>query len=392
MLHTSQELDQPKVNPTTPNTETLGTQPFGLHAIIDINRFPSLTKLLRVTALVRGFITCLQTKRKFTGITSTDLEEAETLWINTVQKSTFPEEIENLQQNNRQGCLIKQLKLFLDEKGMLRCYGRLHNATIAYDAKFPILLPKYHQFTDLVIEDAHSKVLHAGVGTTLVHIRQRFWIINGRQRVKAILHKCVKCRKVTGTSYRQPVTPPLPKCRVTESQPFAITGVDFSGAMNIKSESGSNKAYICLFTCAVTRAVHLEVVPNLSTATFLHAFRRFVARRSLPQKMISDNASTYTLAAEELRQLFRKQKVNEYLTYLCTEWQFIPKRAPWFCGFWERLIGMTKTLIKKVLGKAQITFTELATIVTEIEAVINNGRLTYVSHSINDAEPLTLHT
>ena len=109
----------------------------------------------------------------------------------------------------------------------------------------------------------------------------------------------------------------------------------------------------------------------------------------MPRQVISDNASTYLSAAEELKQLFQSPSLKKPFSNRGIEWKFIPKRAPWYGGFWERLIGMTKTVIKKVLGRARINLIALQTLVTEIEAVLNDRPLTYVSSDVNDIEPLT---
>ena len=126
-----------------------------------------------------------------------------------------------------------------------------------------------------------------------------------------------------------------------------------------------------------------------SVPTFLLAFRRFAARRSLPQVMMSDNATTYTSAAEELTELLSSEEIKPELGRKGIEWKFIPKRAPWFGGYWERLIGLTKASIKKTLGRAHITLPTLQTIVTEVEAVLNDRPMTYISDDITDPEPLT---
>ncbi|XP_052245628.1 uncharacterized protein LOC127854604 [Dreissena polymorpha] len=169
-----------------------------------------------------------------------------------------------------------------------------------------------------------------------------------------------------------------------------VTGLDFTGALNVKEKSGSeSKAYVCLFTCACTRTVLLEVVPNLSEESFLNAFRRFSSRKSLPTTMISDNATTYMAAASHLKKLFQSPSLQETLRNQGTEWRFIPKRAPWYGGWWESLIGLTKTSMKKTLGRAYVSLESLQTIVTEIEATMNDRPITHVSTSIADPEPLT---
>ena len=118
--------------------------------------------------------------------------------------------------------------------------------------------------------------------------------------VGRLLKKCVVCSCVVGKPFTVPDPPPLPQARVQEGPQFDVTGIDFTGAMYVKNEGsfGESKVYVCLFTCACTRAVHLEVVTDLSEKTFMLAFRRFAARRSLPLLVLSDNASTYMSASK----------------------------------------------------------------------------------------------
>ena len=122
--------------------------------------------------------------------------------------------------------------------------------------------------------------------------------------VKKLLRRCVVCTRLTGKPYRAPDPPPLPKVRITNPTPFSVCGVDFTGALYVHEGNTERKIYICFFTCATTRAVHLEIVLNIIVESFMLAFQRFASRRSLPRRMISDNASTYLAAADELQQLF----------------------------------------------------------------------------------------
>lgn len=256
------------------------------------------------------------------------------------------------------------------------------------DTKFPYLLPKSHHLTNLIVYAVHAQ-LHAGVNSTVTAIRQQYWIPSARQLVRQFLRKCVPCRKTSGKAYPIPESPPLPKARTTEGKPFEVTGVDFTGALYTRDHGTESKAYLCLFTCGLSRAVHLEVVQDLSVETFLRAFQRFAARKSLPRLLLSDNASTFESAAEELRKLMNSKELAETLNTRGVKWNFIPKRAPWYGGFWERMIGMTKSILKKVLGRSFITLEALQTLVVEIEAVLNDRPLTYQSADILDPEPLT---
>ncbi|XP_063442079.1 uncharacterized protein LOC134722391 [Mytilus trossulus] len=191
--------------------------------------------------------------------------------------------------------------------------------------------------------DAHISHLHSELSSSVTLIRQTYWIPTIRQVANSILRKCVTCKKVKGRPYTAPDPPPLPQDRLREAPPFTVKGVDFTGVLTVKNNDGTtSKAYICLFTCASTRAVHLEVVDNLTEETFILAFRRFVSRKSLPKTMITDNASTYIAAAKHIENLTRSASLTETLNNYGTKWTFIPKRAPWYGGFWERLIGITK--------------------------------------------------
>ena len=145
-------------------------------------------------------------------------------------------------------------------------------------------------------------------------IRQRYWILSARQVIRKLHYNCVICRKVQGKPYQTPDPPPLIKERTQNAHPFEFTGVDFTGALYVRDRSDHNKVYVCLFTCAITRAVHLEIVTDLRVGTFTQAFRRFSGHKSLPKVLISDNASTYMAAAEELLKLFNSALLTETLS------------------------------------------------------------------------------
>ena len=188
-----------------------------------------------------------------------------------------------------------------------------------------------------------------------------YWIPTARQYVKALLRRCVVCKKHSGKPYTAPDPAPLPKMRMQDARSFSVTGVDFTGALYVHHGGEEIKVYVCLFTCATSRAIHLEVVTDLSTETFLLAFQHFVGRRSTPRLMVSDNATTFQAAAEELKTLSSSEEVRAVLNREGVTCRFIPKKAPWFGGFWEHLIDLTKSAIKKVLGRAHVSLQVLQT-------------------------------
>ena len=373
-------------------SDTGEPQHHGIHCIIDVFRYSQLYKLLSVTSYVLRFYNNLRhpTSKNLGPVTTKELSTARLVWIQNCQSQAYSKEIANLKEKSgKRLMLVRQLRLFLDSHGYLRCGGRIHNAPLDELAKFPYLLPANHAFTRLLVHATHVKLCHAGVNSTITALRQSYWIPTIRQCVKKILRKCVVCIKLIGKPYRIPDPPPLPKLRIEQPNPFKVTGVDFTGALYTRDSGTERKVYICLFTCATTRAVHLEVVLDLTLESFMLAFRKFTSRRSTPTTMISDNASTYLAAAEELTSLFQSPSLKTALEHHGVTWKFIPKRAPWHGGFWERLVGLTKQSLRKVLGRAFVTLPVLQTIVVEIEATLNDRPLTYVSADVTDVEPLT---
>lgn len=162
--------------------------------------------------------------------------------------------------------------------------------------------------------------------------------------------------------------------------------------MYVKTKGQPAKAYIALFTCAVTRAVHLELVSDQTTENVLLALKRFIARRGLCRIIYSDNARTFKRADKDLKELWQMIKGSE-LTKLFTDkgitWKFIAERAAWWGGSWERLVRSVKTCLKRVLGKASLNFEELTTILAEVEAVLNSRPLSYVHSDALEPQPLT---
>ena len=172
---------------------------------------------------------------------------------------------------------------------------------------------------------------------------------------------------------------PLMEARLKKAPAFNTTGLDYAGPVYGKDFPGE-KFYILLFTCAVTRAVHLELVNSLSLTHFLLAFRRFVSRRGLPKTVFSDNAKTFKSASTELLKLYGSN--SPY-------WRFSVPRAPWWGGWWERMVRNMKVSLKKTIGLKSLERTELETLLTEVEACLNSRPLTFVGDDIDNGHPLT---
>ncbi|GBM29083.1 hypothetical protein AVEN_112143-1, partial [Araneus ventricosus] len=218
----------------------------------------------------------------------------------------------------------------------------------------------------------------------MTNLREEFWILKYRKTVLKVVKNCVICKRFDARPIETP-TAPLPVHRLRAASVFEITGVDFTGPLYLK---GNQKSWIVIYTCAVFRAIHLELTTSLTTESFLQSFRRYAARRGRPSVVYSDNG-TNLVGANNLIKRINWETVAKYRTVNKIDWKFIPPSAPWWGGFWERLIGMVKRIIRKVLGQTSLNFEELNTVLCDCESVINGRPLTYVSDDTSDLEPLT---
>lgn len=274
--------------------------------------------------------------------------------------------------------------------GVLKANCRLPKGEFCSDIRNPIILPKNSHLSQLIVLDAHRKTHHSGISAVLAHIRRRYWIIQARQLIKRIIQRCVVCLRFHGKSAMEPWTV-LPAKRVVTSRPFETTGVDFAGPLYVTCEDGERKVYIMLFTCAAIRAVHLELVGDMTTKSCINALRKFVARRGVPATIISDNAKTFKqvdLELKKLEELLKSSDVQNMAANQNISWKFIPERAAWWGGFWERLVRSVKNCLKAAIGKAKLSIDDLTTLLAEVESVVNARPITYVTSDHNDLEPL----
>ena len=361
-----------------------------LEELISCHNYSTLRRLLAVTAFVLRYVRVLKFKAKLSiveGPRSLVLEadevaKAEVLWVIESQSQ--------LTKDKDFGTWKKQFGLFLDHEGMWRCGGRLTNADLPYSTRYPVLLPRKYHFTILIVKSAHGRVLHNGVKETLSELRSRYWIVKGRSLVKSIIHQCVVCRRFDGRACCTPPPPPLPTFRVREEPPFTYSGVDFAGPLYVRATGAreSTKVWVCLYTCCIVRAVHLDLVPDLTAPAFIRSFKRFTARRGLPRKVISDNGKTFKAASKIIHAVMSHESVQQYLLGIGVEWAFNLPKAPWWGGVFERLIKSTKRCLKKMIGQAKLTYDELLTAVIEVEMILNSRPLSYVSADDME-EPLT---
>ena len=203
--------------------------------------------------------------------------------------------------------------------------------------------------TTLIVYQSHAIVKHNGVNETLAETRSEFWIPKGRQTVKKIIANCVDCKKIEGKSYDSPEPAPLPGFRLSDDFAFSHIGIDYAGPLYIKniykSDGDMYKAYILLITCATSRAIHLELVPDQKAETLIRALIRFQSCRGIPNFVISDNGKS-----------FKDGTLKKFIGHMGIRWKFIVERAPWWGGFYERLVRSVKRCLKKTLRNARLPY------------------------------------
>ena len=376
------------------NTQHRGThtllssgESIDLSCIINCSEYSKLNRLLRVTAYVIRAVSVLKSRvKKIERVASPELSaeeivEAESLWVLAAQTSLTEDKLFDMWK--------KQFGLFLAGR-IWRCKGRLEKAELPYSARHPALLPKNHPVTVLIIKESHEHVMHNGVKETLAETRSKYWIIHGRQVVRQILLKCVICQRYEGLPQPAPQPPPLPQFRVKEEPAFTYVGLDFAGPLHIKTQGlvTERKVWICLYTCCVVRAVHLDIVPDMTVGAFLRCFRRFTSRRGFPRKIVSDNGKTFKSAAKVIYEVLTHPEVKQYSSRVGLQWNFNLEKAPWWGGMFERMVRSTKRCLRKSIGRAKLTYDELLTTLTEVEMILNSRPLSYVSNDDTE-EPLT---
>ncbi|GFV73829.1 integrase catalytic domain-containing protein [Trichonephila clavipes] len=305
--------------------------------------------MIRVVAWMLRFIhNCRKEIRscKNSELLFSEIDNAEKFLIHIVQKCYFP----NIK-------CINSIDVFLGDDDNIRVKTRITERKDIPSFLAPYLLPANCTFTKLLIESVHKKNCHPGVQILQCILRERFWICKSCRTIRSVVNKCTKCRRYKAEPMLCEPTP-LPADRVQNSTIFEVTGIDLAGPLFLKN---GEKVWVALFTCAMYRAIHLELVASLSTDSFLLALRRFISRRGRQKVIYSDNGSNFRGAFHKLSSLDWKTIMRETNTERIV-WKFNPPTSSW----WERLVRVIEELFRRTLGKS-VLYEELMTILCDCE-------------------------
>lgn len=359
-----------------------------------IATFSKLNRLQRVYAYIQRYKFNLRnpTQREVGPLTSDELHSSLMLCVSITQRQTLPMIFEAIAESKPIPAPFHKLSPFIDDVGLLRVGGRLRHSDLPPDSKFPLLLSKSCHLAALLCDYYHVLSLHSGPRTVQALIQQRYWIISLRCLVRSRIRRCLTCHKFRASPV-QPIMSDLPSHRTRVSRPFTHTGVDFGGPFLIKQSKRRNAptvpCYLSLFVCSATKAVHLELVSELSTVAFLAAFDRFISRRGLCKHVYSDCGSNFKGAARHLKEVYNflslhDHDITNHLSQREITWHFNPPHAPNFGGLWEAGIKSAKLLLHRVLKNYNLTFEELTTLFARIEAILNSRPLCAISNDPHD--------
>ncbi|XP_061728871.1 uncharacterized protein LOC133533829 [Cydia pomonella] len=359
--------------------------------------FDDLQELIKTITYCRRFLNY----KKLTPnpiFTTEELQNSLISCIKLVQKHAFNDDITRLKNNKNVRCdsKLKSLNPYLDEVHVLRVGGRLKHANLSEDSKNPIILDSKNRLTFFLVADAHQRTLHGGQQLMMCYLKSKYWILKMKQKVRSYIHKCLICARQNATAKKQ-LMGDLPKERVTPARPFLNSGVDFAGPYQTLMSKGRGlrtiKSYIAIFVCMVTKAIHLELVGDLTSEAFIGAFRRFVARRGRCAHLWSDQGRNFIGANKALAEAFEEAKLDfdgDIATKLAldgTQWHFVPVYSPNFGGLWESGVKSMKFHLKRVLN-SHLTFEEFSTLICQVESCLNSRPYVPIDDDGN-ANPLT---
>jgi len=372
-----------------------------------IKRAKSWHTLVKTTIIIQKLFYHLDRARQRLGrsiaVRNPEISEATAadICIADCQKQVFESELKVLARGEELagGNKIIDLTPFIDNFGILRVGGRISRARLPFSSKHPVLLPRNHPLSTVILKHHHSRVGHQGRLLTHGAIRESgFHILEGRQMIRKFISECVLCQKLRGPRMIQRMAD-LPEQRLDQVPAFTHIGLDVFGAyyvydgLRTRYKNSQIKVWVVIFCCMVSRAVHCEMIHKMDTTSFIHAMRRFAALRGACKSIYSDNGSNIVGAKRELSEV-NFVEVERNLQWPDCKWHLNPPCASHFGGHYERKIGSIRRVLENTItlaGPKGLSSVEMQTLLAEASNIVNHTPLYEVSNSPDDPAPLSPH-
>ena len=348
-------------------------------SVINIDKFSDINKLHKHTALCLKFVKSKGNGKKSMDcnwkkikLSPDDYRNAELFWIKRVSKSVIP-------LYNAQKLQSLRPSLVWDESGhFMRVVtsGRLGQLLkIGYDIEELTILNQNHPYTKLVLKECHD-LDHGSDDKAVWKSRNKFWIPNARKIVKRIRKECYRCRLLNKRNAQQ-LMAPLPDTRVLPTPAWTFTSLDLFGPLehaDMVRKRLKEKCWGVLFTCRVSRAVHLDLTQGYDTDSLLQAIRRFMSLRGAPKEFLADQGSQMIACSKEIAgilELIDWNMVEGWCAKRSISWKFVPPQAQHMNGVTESLIRSTKNILKQTLDGKRLTYAETQTVLHEAAQTLN---------------------
>ncbi|XP_038077337.1 uncharacterized protein LOC119745185 [Patiria miniata] len=358
------------------------------------DRFSTWTSLIRAFSLLVHVARSFSTRNEQTQSHVKDVKlkrDVQTMMVRMVQEQFYHQELICLREGTPlpRGSPLLDLSPMLNQDGLICVGGRLRKSSLPVVLKHPVLIPGKSHIARLLVRHYHS-VGHPGRQLTESFLREAgFWITGCKRLVSSVIHHCVVCRRLRGKLASQRMAD-LPEERLKPGPPFTRVGIDCFGPWEVVSRrtrggTAQSKRWGMIFSCLTSRAVHIEVIEEMSTSSCINALRRFIALRGKVEVFWSDQGSHFVGVMND--KLFQS-----YLEKNDTQWKLNPPHAPHMGGVWERLIGVTKRILNGILLETKhqsLTHETLVTFMTEVMAIVNARPLVPLTSDPEDTSFLT---
>ena len=335
-------------------------------------------------------------------------EDAENILVRAIQTVEFEKEILSLAKlgiyspNSINDMKIKNSKLaklspFLDKSNVMRAGGRIAKAEyLPYNQRFPIILPNSsHEIVQSLIRHYHQanyQKFHCTIMQTHLLLRGKYFILGGKNSVRNVLSKCIICQRLSKRKATQKEGN-LPAERMAIVPPFYHCALDCLGPFHLRHTGrGTRKQFVLIACCMSTRAITLVPLRDMTTSSIINSLIKIHSQFPALKHLYSDNGTNFKGADREIREsvsAWKKENLSEELDKLELTWTFGPAYCGSYGGSWERLVGLSKKLLRSVIGSKNVDQEDFETLLSGASALMNRRPLTPISADVDDDMALT---